>query len=83
MKDELNLISAAEKQIVLAFAKSNMNLSKAARKTYMSRHGVEYRLNNVRKKTGLNPMEFYDLAYLVNAIDKERREYDQYQRGGS
>ena len=75
----LDRLSAGDKRVVLAFARANMNLSKAARLAYMSRQGMRYRLENVRKNTGFNPMDFHDLCRLVNAIEKERDEYDRYQ----
>ena len=81
MADEkiLRLMSVGDKRVVLTFARANMNLSKAARLAYMSRQGMRYRLENVRKNTGFNPMDFHDLCRLVNAIEKERDEYDRYQ----
>ena len=75
----LSLMSVGDKRVVLTFARTNMNLSKAARLAYMSRQGMRYRLENVRKNTGFNPMDFHDLCRLVNAIEKERDEYDRYQ----
>ena len=75
----LSLMSVGDKRVVLTFARANMNLSKAARLAYMSRQGMRYRLENVRKNTGFNPMDFHDLCRLVNAIEKERDEYDRYQ----
>ena len=75
----LSLMSVGDKRVVLTFARANMNLSKAARLAYMSRQGMKYRLENVRKNTGFNPMDFHDLCRLVNAIEKERDEYDRYQ----
>ena len=75
----LRLMSVGDKRVVLTFARANMNLSKAARLAYMSRQGMRYRLENVRKNTGFNPLDFHDLCRLVNAIEKERDEYDRYQ----
>ena len=46
-------MNALEKEIVLAFAKCNMNLSETARKTYMHRNSIVYQLEKIQKKTGI------------------------------
>lgn len=75
----LNLMTAGDKRAVMKFADANMNLSKAARLAYLSRRAVWYRLNKVRNNTGFDPYDFHDLAFLVQAIESERRRYDEQQ----
>ena len=58
-------MNAMEKEIILAFAKCDMNLSKTARKTYMHRNSIVYQLERIEKKTGLQPKKFFDLIKLV------------------
>ena len=58
-------MNALEKEIVLAFAECNMDLSKTARKTYMHRNSIVYQLEKIQKKTGLQPKRFFDLIKLV------------------
>ena len=73
----LDRLSAGDKRVVLAFARANMNLSKAARLAYMSRQGMRYRLDKVRVETGFDSTDFHDLTRLVSAIEQERRDYDR------
>ena len=80
MDDILSNLKTGDKRVIMVFAKANMNLSKAARLAYLSRQTVWWRLNRVKRDTGLNPFEFHDLARLVRAIEEERREYDGQQQ---
>lgn len=75
----LSLMSSGDKRAVMKFADADMNLSKAARLSYLSRRAVWYRLNKVRNNTGFDPYRFHDLAFLVRAIQTERKEYDEQQ----
>lgn len=47
-------------QSVQAFLSCGMNMSSAARELYMHRNTLMYRLNNVRKQTGLDLSDFRD-----------------------
>ena len=80
MDDILSNLNTGDKRVIMVFANANMNLSKAARLAYLSRQTVWWRLNRVKRDTGLNPFEFHDLARLVRAIEEERREYDGQQQ---
>lgn len=60
-----NKLTAKEKEILLAFAENSMNSCKGARSLFMSRSSFYYHFNNIRKKTGLNPLNFYDLVKLL------------------
>lgn len=52
-------------EIVMAFARSNMNMREAGRAMFMHPTSVLYNLNCVYEKTGKNPRKFFDLCYLV------------------
>jgi carbohydrate diacid regulator len=55
-------------EIILALADNNMNETQTARDLYMHRNTVIYRLRKVKKLTGLDPMNFYDLCKLVERV---------------
>lgn len=55
-------------QIVLTFAKNNMNVSKTAQELFFHRNTVVYHLDKVERMTGLNPFKFYDLMKLVSSL---------------
>ena len=55
-------------QVVLALADNRMNVSEAARVLYMHRNGVSYRIKKIRRITGLDPLNFYDLYKLVEMV---------------
>ena len=52
-------------EIVMAFARNNMNMREAGRAMFMHPTSVLYNLNRVYEKTGKNPRSFFDLCYLV------------------
>ena len=60
-------------EIILALADHKMNISEVARVGYMHRNTVIYHIGRIKKITGLDPTEFYDLCKLVEMV-KERGE---------
>ena len=60
-----------DKEIIIALADCNMNESEVARRLYLHRNGVVYHLNSVKKKTGLDPTNFYDLVKLGGIVRGE------------
>lgn len=65
-----------ERETVLALADCNMNESEVARRLYIHRNSVVYRSSCVKKKTGLDPENFYDLAKLVEMVKGEENAAD-------
>jgi len=57
------------REIILAFADSNMNLAAVARQVFMSRGGVRYHFDKIKERTGLDPGDFYDLIELVKLVE--------------
>lgn len=51
-------------KIIVAYVRANMNICEAARKTYYHRNTFTYQLNRIRKATGLDPRNFFDLGEL-------------------
>ena len=58
--------------IILALADHNMNITEAAIVVYMHRNAVLYRLRKIKRKTGLDPTNFYDLCKLVDMVGERR-----------
>lgn len=50
---------------LLAFASNRLNVTQTARAMFLSPNAVCWRLNQIRKKTGLDPHDFYDLKKLL------------------
>ena len=59
------MLDAKKKEIILTLAECNMNVTEVSRRKYFHRNTVEYHCKQIRKKTGLNPQNFYDLVKLV------------------
>lgn len=65
-------MTTKEKEILLAFAANDMNSCKGARVVFMSRSSFYYHFNNIKAKTGLNPLKFYDLVKLLGMVEVVR-----------
>lgn len=60
-------------QAVLTFADCNMNAAEASRRMYMHRNTVIYHLDKVKRETGLDAQNFYDLIKLVGMAKEEQK----------
>lgn len=60
--------SDLEIKVLKAYAGANMNASLAAKNVYRSRQGIDYYLNKVWDRTGINPYTFYGLRDLLNMV---------------
>ena len=52
-------------QAVLALADNNMNVAKTGKELFFHRNTIVYHLDKVKRNTGLDPLNFYDLMKLV------------------
>ena len=66
-------LSAEDKEILKQYAIDNMNVSTTAKHFYLHRNSLVYRLERVKKRTGLDPTYFFDLVALLVAIEVEGR----------
>lgn len=65
------VLSGLDKDVILALAEKNMNRSSAARFLNVSGKCIENREERIKRITGLDPCNFYDLHELVNMVKKE------------
>ena len=66
-----------EKEMILALAEHDMNISKAADSLYYHRNTITYRLNKIKEKYFLDPTNFYDLIKLVEMAKESVCEDEQ------
>ena len=52
-------------EIIIALADNQINVTKTANKLFMHRTSVAYHIRQIRKNTGKNPMDFYDMCELL------------------
>ena len=57
-----------QKEIILALAEHDMNQQRAARAIYTSSTTVRFHINKIKECTGLDPMNFFDLAKLYERV---------------
>lgn len=68
-------VSETQIGIIFALADCGLKTSRAARKVNMHRNTVIYHIEEIKKFTGLDPLDFYDMVKLLKKIQKrgERR----------
>lgn len=52
-------------ETILALAENGLNITKTAKATYRNRGTVQFHVDNIRKNTGKDPQDFYDMIELV------------------
>lgn len=52
-------------EIVIALAENQTNISKTASKLFMHRNSLTYHVRKIKKTTGKNPLDFYDMCELL------------------
>ena len=57
-------------ETLIEFANNNMDVSKTARQMFMSRSATAYHLDKIKRVTGLNPYNFFDLVKLFKLYSK-------------
>ena len=67
----VEMLSAEDKELLKQYAKDNMNVSTTAKHFHLHRNTLVYRLERVKKRTGLDPTYFYDLVALLVAIEAD------------
>ena len=69
-------LNKTECDIIMALANNDLKIAMVAKDVYMSRSGVLYNIGKIIKKTGLNPLRFYELIELVKEV-KERKQKNE------
>lgn len=54
-----------EAKIIMLLAENNLDVSPVSRILYMHRNSIMYHIRMIRKKTGKNPQNFYDMCELL------------------
>ena len=54
-----------DKKLLKAYAENNMNRSQTSKAVYLHTNSIRYRFEVIRRETGLNPGNFYDLVKLL------------------
>lgn len=55
-------------KIILAIADNSINVYAAARELFMHRNTLVYHIGKIKKITGLDATDFYDLCKLVEMV---------------
>lgn len=66
-------LTALQRAIIVEFANNNMRINKTAEAVFVSDGAVIYNMKKIRKKTGLDPMRFYELVELLKDVKGEKQ----------
>ena len=58
-------------QVILVFAENNMRALETSYCLDVHRNTIEYRINKIKRITGLDSRNFYELIKLVEMAEKE------------
>lgn len=58
-------ITDVDARVILALAENNLKIKAVADTLHYSRNSIEYHVKKIRRVTGLNPQEFFDLSKLI------------------
>lgn len=58
-------MTLTQAEIVIELAKCNLNITKTSKAMYMHRNNVNYHIRQIRRNTGLNPLNFFELCELL------------------
>lgn len=64
-------LSDADRALLKAYAAHNMNRQQTSKAVYMHTNSIRYRFDVIRRKTGLDPGNFYDLVKLLGFAKQE------------
>lgn len=65
----MNKLTLRQAEVIVSLAKTNINALAAARRMFVHPQTIYYNIHQIRKKTGLNPTNFYDLCKLLPAAE--------------
>ena len=60
--------------VIMTLADNNLAVSATARKLFMHRNTAVYHVQKIKKATGLDPLNFYDMIKLVEMVKARRTE---------
>lgn len=52
-------------KIIILLSKNSLNVSPTARELFMHRNTIMYHIRKIWMETGKNPLDFYDLCWLL------------------
>ena len=68
------MLDVKSRETIRMMADYDMNVTEISRRCNFHRNTIEYRIEQIRKKTGLDPKRFYDLIKLVEMVEAEEQE---------
>ena len=67
-------LTEAQEQIIVAMCDNRLNMSEVGRKLYMTTGAVQWNCNNIKKKTGYDPRDFWDMQKLLELMKGKQHE---------
>lgn len=68
LKKTVSRLSKEDLRIIETYFSEDMSLANTSRKLYVHKNTLQYRLNHIYEKSGLNPRRFQDAVLLYLAL---------------
>ena len=68
LRKTVNLLSEEELNIIEVYFSEDMSLANTSGKLYIHKNTLQYKLNHIHEKSGLNPRRFQDAVLLYLAL---------------
>lgn len=68
------VLTATDIEVLHALAENSMSTAGTARAIHMNRANVYYHIDRIRDVTGLDPLKFYDMCWLLTAYPEKKRD---------
>lgn len=62
-----------QKSVIIALAENSMRVTKAARATHYNPNTIKYHVSAIKKKTKLDPQNFFELIKLYEAATRGQK----------
>lgn len=70
-------MTETEARVILALAENSMNIAETARRIYVHRNTVEYHIAKIKRKTGLDARNFYQLYELTRRAEETLKQLEK------
>lgn len=68
LEKTLDKLSSEDLELLRIYFSCDMSLKKNCEETFLHKNTIQYRLNQIHKKSGYNPREFQDAVRLYLAL---------------
>lgn len=73
-------MTVEQAEVIQALADNGLRSTRAAKVMYRHRNTIVFHIDNIRKQTGLDPLDFYDMQKLLPMAQRVLVEYSLHKQ---